>query len=76
MASKGRLRRHRLAHVAAPLQPAVDPYYRHVPGGRGELAPGWYIQLPGLASPTYLGASAPDAELTILELTGDITRAS
>jgi hypothetical protein len=63
-------RRHRLVRVARELEqaPEVLPYYLHRPGSRSEPAAGWYMIPAGQEFPIYLGYSAVDAEITLLEM--------
>jgi len=67
--SRGRtLKRNWLRRLAEPLEPRAAPYYLHVPRGRSEPAPGWYMVPADDTHPTYLGASAYAAERKLEEL--------
>lgn len=53
--------------------PAVMAYYA-VPPGRGAQGPGWYMG-PDFRDLTYVGYSAAAAEVKLIEMVRDETRA-
>lgn len=61
-------RRSRLRWAAGPLKPTQQPYYLQRPNGRYERAPGWYVQLPDMDFPIYIGANHVDAEIELKQM--------
>lgn len=61
-------RKSRLRRAANPLRPVKDPYYLQRPNGPAERAPGWYMELPGIGYPTYIGANHVEAEIEIVQM--------
>jgi hypothetical protein len=65
-----RSRLHRRARRLRP-HPRKLPYYLHTPNPANptqEPAPGWYIVLGSMDAPTYLGASAFEAETALVKM--------
>lgn len=59
---------HRLARLAKPLRPAVDPYYMRLPppGLEREFpAAGWYWKPAGHDHVVFLGASEINAAIAL-----------